>query len=232
MSVRVAVLASGGGSNLQAILDHNAMLGAAAHAEIALVATDRPGAKALDRAHAHGIATATLQTKRNSDGVALDRALVEHGIELIALAGYLRLVPPEVVRRYEGRIVNVHPALLPSFGGAGMYGHHVHEAVIAAGVTVTGATIHYVDEEFDRGTIIAQWPVPVLAGDDADAVAARVLKVEHLLYPRVLDAVAAGRLSAAHCRTHRAFTAPTDAAFALQDSPEALAATLDRALAG
>lgn len=232
MRARIAVLASGGGSNLQAILDHFAMLGERAHGEVALVASDRADARALERGWARVIPSFALRTKRNPDGALLDELLAAHDIDLVALAGYLRLVPESVVRRYEGRIVNVHPALLPAFGGKGMFGHHVHEAVVAAGVTVTGVTVHYVDEEFDRGTIIAQWPVPVLAGDDADAVAARVLRVEHLLYPRVLDAVAGGRFTAAHCRTHRAFVAPADAAFAISPalSTTELGDMIDRTL--
>jgi phosphoribosylglycinamide formyltransferase 1 len=108
----------------------------------------------------------------------------------VVLAGYLRLVPAEVVRTYAGRIVNVHPALLPAFGGTGMYGARIHRAVLEAGVTVTGVTVHYVDEIFDHGRIIAQWPVPVLAGDTETALAERVLRVEHALYPRVVHRLA------------------------------------------
>jgi folate-dependent phosphoribosylglycinamide formyltransferase PurN len=116
-------------------------------------------------------------------------------VDLIALAGYLRFIPVDVTRRWRGRIVNVHPSLLPSFGGAGMYGIRVHQAVIAAGVRVTGVTVHFVDEEYDRGPIIAQWPVPVLPHDDAETLARRVLAVEHRLYPAALDALASGTIT-------------------------------------
>jgi len=109
--------------------------------------------------------------------------LGEHGIEAILLAGYLRLIPRAVVRAFPRRILNIHPALLPSFGGKGMWGHHVHEAVLASGASFSGPTIHFVDEEYDTGSILAQWPVPVLAGDTPDTLAARVLAVEHILYP-------------------------------------------------
>ena len=112
----------------------------------------------------------------------------------MVLAGYLRLVPPVVVRRWRGRLVNIHPALLPSFGGHGMYGHHVHDAVVASGVRVSGATVHFVDERFDRGPIIAQWPVPVPPGDTAAALAARVLAVEHRIYPWCVAALARGEV--------------------------------------
>jgi phosphoribosylglycinamide formyltransferase len=123
------------------------------------------------------------------DGVALEtlQVLEDYEIEVILLAGYLRLIPPVVVQAFPKLILNIHPALLPSFGGKGMWGHHVHEAVLASGATFSGATIHFVDEEYDTGAILAQWPVPVMADDTADTLAARVLKVEHILYPLAAD---------------------------------------------
>jgi len=121
--------------------------------------------------------------------------LASDAIDLIALAGYMRFVPTEVTRRWRGRIVNVHPSLLPSFGGAGMYGIRVHQAAIEAGVRLTGVTVHFVDEEYDRGPIIAQWPAPVLPGDSPETLAERVLAVEHALYPLALDAVTRGRVT-------------------------------------
>jgi folate-dependent phosphoribosylglycinamide formyltransferase PurN len=111
------------------------------------------------------------------------------------LAGWLKLVPHEVVRAWHGRVLNVHPALLPAFGGAGMYGARVHRAVVESGVRITGVTVHFVDEAYDRGAIAAQWPVPVHADDTPELVAQRVLRVEHQLLPRVVQAVAAGALS-------------------------------------
>lgn len=187
---RIAVLASGGGSNLQAILDHLDALGADAPAAVALVISDRADAYALARARARGIAT--LHLPRNAPEDALEQQLADHGTELIALAGYLRLIPAAVVRRWAGRMLNVHPSLLPMFGGHGMYGHRVHEAVLASGTRLSGATVHFVNEQFDRGAIIAQWPVPVPVGDTVDQLAERVLRVEHRLYPWCVAAVARG----------------------------------------
>ena len=188
---RVAVLASGGGSNLQAILDHFAALGAAAPGDVVLVVSDRATAGALDRARRAGIATAHLPAREPQRLLPL---LVGAGVTHLVLAGYLRLIPSDVVDAYRGRLVNIHPALLPAFGGPGMYGHHVHEAVVRSGVTVTGATVHFVDERYDEGAVIAQWAVPVRPTDDADAVAARVLAVEHQLYPRCVAALCTGTI--------------------------------------
>lgn len=187
MPVRIAVLASGGGSNLQALIDrfHDRE---DAPARVALVVASRPGIGALQRAERAGIAAVTLDV----DPEALAGALEHHAIDLIVLAGYLQLVPDRVVNRYRGRILNVHPALLPAFGGRGMYGMRVHRAVLEAGVRVTGATVHLVDERYDEGAILAQWPVPVLPGDDAGTLAERVLRVEHLLLPAAVEAFARG----------------------------------------
>jgi formyltetrahydrofolate-dependent phosphoribosylglycinamide formyltransferase len=186
--VRLAILASGGGSNLQAIIDYLDALGDARAADIVLVASDRPGAHALARAASRGIATAVIALP--DDGRALVKLFERHHVDFVALAGYLRLVPREVIARWSGRIVNIHPALLPKFGGAGMYGRRVHEAVIAAGEQESGATVHQVNDEFDRGAIIAQERVPVEAADTPATLAARVLAAEHHLYPRTLHALA------------------------------------------
>jgi formyltetrahydrofolate-dependent phosphoribosylglycinamide formyltransferase len=207
---RIAVLASGGGTNLQALLDHLDELGERRGGDVVLVASDRGGAGALLRARAHGIHAVHIPVTGGSTvaaGSALETLLAEHRIDLMVLAGYLRLVPLDVVRRYAGAMVNVHPALLPAFGGTGMYGLRVHQAVLDAGVAISGVTVHFVDEEYDRGTIIAQWPVPILTGDDAHSLAARVLRVEHLLYPRVVDALASGRLTQARVQSGRHFPA-------------------------
>lgn len=193
MTARIAVLASGSGTNLQAILDFLGSRGEKRAGDVVLVASDRRDAGVLERARDAGIAAAVLQTTRTPDGCQPLAVLAEHRVDFVALAGYLRLIPKDVIAEYPGRILNVHPALLPSFGGPGMYGERVHRAVLAAGDKVSGATVHYVDEEFDHGTILAQWPVPVLADDSVQTLAARVLKVEHVLYPRVIDAVASGR---------------------------------------
>jgi formyltetrahydrofolate-dependent phosphoribosylglycinamide formyltransferase len=212
---RIAVLASGGGSNLQAILEYFDQLGDRRAGEVVAVASDRQSAGALARARSRGIAAVELENPARTGGMPLARVLAEHSIDLVVLAGYLRLVPVDVVRRYDGRMINVHPALLPGFGGPGMYGLRVHQAVLDAGARVSGVTVHQVSEEFDRGAIIAQWPVPVLSGDDAHSLAARVLRVEHVLFPRIINAVAAGRITAARplggaggpaAGTHFAFT--------------------------
>jgi phosphoribosylglycinamide formyltransferase-1 len=190
VSVRVAVFASGGGTNLQALIDH---FEGADTARVALVITDREGAGALDRARAADIPTRVVPVKdRPATEVGADtiEALESAGIDVVALAGYLRLMPSDVVRRFPRRILNIHPALLPSFGGKGMYGRHVHRAVLEAGCAVSGATVHFVDEEYDRGRIVAQWPVPVLRDDTPATLAARVLRVEHALYPAAVEWVA------------------------------------------
>jgi formyltetrahydrofolate-dependent phosphoribosylglycinamide formyltransferase len=183
MAVRIAVLASGGGSNLQALLDAVSRGGPV---EVARVVSDRADAGALRRAGFAGIDTAVLRDPADAARV-LDAVA---GAELVVLAGYLKLVPAGVVARFPWRMVNIHPALLPAFGGPGMYGRRVHEAVLASGARVSGATVHYADESYDRGPIIAQWPVPVLAADDPETLAQRVLAVEHQLLPRVVLALA------------------------------------------
>jgi formyltetrahydrofolate-dependent phosphoribosylglycinamide formyltransferase len=191
---RIGVLASGGGSNLQAILDHLAQLGDARNGDVVLVASNRSDAGALDRAARAGVERAVLQSPHAPDGDALDDVLARHAIDLVALAGYMRLIPDTVTRAYRGRMLNVHPALLPDFGGTGMYGARVHRAVIGARAPLSGPSVHFVDEVYDHGPVIAQWPVPVLDGDDERALAARVQRAEHLLYPRVVDSVAGGEV--------------------------------------
>ena len=200
---RIAVLASGGGSNLQAILDHFDQLREARSGDVVLVASERADCGALARARARRVETVVLASRANTAGASLEETLRARGIDLVVLAGYLRLVPAGVVRSYAGRLLNVHPALLPAFGGPGMYGLRVHQAVLDAGAQITGVTAHFVDEAYDQGTIIAQWPVPVLAGDDAHGLAARVLRIEHVLFPRVVQGVASGRLTIERCREAR-----------------------------
>jgi len=189
MLMRVAVAVSGRGSNLQALLDS---LSAEAPARVVLVISNRPDAGALERARARGIATSVLRDpSQASEWLSLLEAA---RIDLLVLAGYLKLVPPEVVRRYQGRIINIHPALLPDFGGPGMYGARVHQAVLASGADQSGATVHLVDEVYDRGPILGQARVPVLPGDTAESLASRVLEAEHQLLPAaVLAAARAGK---------------------------------------
>lgn len=187
---RVAVLVSGSGTNLQALLDRY-NLGEDEAARVVRVIGSEAGIQALERARAAGVETAVLEG-HDADGGRLRAHLEAAGADLVVLAGYLRLVPAPVVQAWRGRMINIHPALLPSFGGEGMYGRRVHEAVLASGARVTGPTVHFVNEEYDRGAIIAQWPVPVREEDDADALAARVLRWEHRLLPRVVSALALG----------------------------------------
>ena len=189
---RVCVLASGGGSNLGALLAHADGLADACVYDVVLVVSNRPGAGALVRAGSRGIETAVIAAAGDDRGLAA--LLAERRIDLLVLAGYLRLVPREVTSAYRGRLLNIHPALLPAFGGPGMFGQRVHHAVLEAGVRVTGATVHFVDEHYDRGPIVAQWPVPVLGGDTVESLAARVLRVEHALLPPVVEAVASRRI--------------------------------------
>ena len=183
MTAAIAVLASGGGTNLQALIEASAASGAY---RVTRVVSNRSGAGALDRARRAGLTATVL--KNPGDPAELLTALGD--VDLAVLAGYLKLVPAQVVARFRWRMINIHPALLPAFGGSGMYGLRVHAAVLASGATVTGATVHYVDEAFDRGPVIAQWPVPVRAGDTADALAGRVLAVEHRLLPHVVAELA------------------------------------------
>jgi folate-dependent phosphoribosylglycinamide formyltransferase PurN len=237
---RIAVLASGRGSNLEALWAHLERLRPrdGSGAQIVVVVSDRAGAGgggggggALDIARARGIVAATL----GAGGAGLHALLAEHRVELVVLAGYMRLVPAEIVRAYRGRMINVHPALLPAFGGRGMYGARVHRAVLESGARLTGVTVHFVDEVYDHGATIAQWPVPVLAGDTPDTLAARVHRVEHVLYPRAVAAVALERVTldargraawGAACRP--AMTSP---AFYLEPvEDDALARTIDAAL--
>jgi formyltetrahydrofolate-dependent phosphoribosylglycinamide formyltransferase len=191
---RIAVLASGGGTNLRALLDHLRALGERRAGDVVLVASDRTDAGALDRARLAGVHTATVPPTRLAHSQAMDDLLTAHDVDLVVLAGYMRYVPDPVTRRFVGRMLNVHPALLPAFGGVGMYGPRVHRAVLAAGATTTGPTVHFVDDIYDHGAVIAQWPVPVRLDDDEHTLAARVLRAEHILYPRVVQAVAAGQV--------------------------------------
>lgn len=173
------MLVSGGGTNLQSLLDalHDSPI-----ARVTRVISNRPDAGALDRARRAGVPTTVLQDANNPS--ELHTALAD--AQLVVLAGYLKLIPASVVSRFRGRMINIHPALLPDFGGPRMYGHHVHEAVLASGAKESGATVHFVDEVFDRGEIIAQERVPVKKDDDAESLAARVLDAEHRLLPRVV----------------------------------------------
>lgn len=185
VTYRVAVAVSGRGSNLLALAD--ALAGDPA-AEVVAVLSER-AAPALDLAAARGLATHQLRDHRDADEWL--EVLRRERVDLLVLAGYLKLVPPGVVAAMTGRIINIHPALLPRHGGPGMYGRRVHEAVLLAGDAESGATVHLVDEVYDRGAILGQGRVPVLPGDAPDDLAARVLTMEHRLLPAAVRAAAA-----------------------------------------
>jgi phosphoribosylglycinamide formyltransferase/phosphoribosylglycinamide formyltransferase-1 len=187
MAPRIAVLASGGGTNLQAIIDYYAELTGPA-GNIQLVASNRESAGALARARAAAIPAETFDA--NDDGTSLSMLLDRYSIDLVVLAGYLRRIPSIVIDKYHGRIINIHPGLLPDFGGPGMYGERVHAAVLASGATTTGLTVHFVDDEYDHGPVIAQWRLRVKIDDTTQSLASRVLSAEHIVYPRVVEMVA------------------------------------------
>lgn len=187
LNLRAAIFASGEGTNFEALARHRAV-----GWEAALLVTDRADIPAVERARRLGIPHRVVGTGHPPQDQATEMltALREGEIDLILLAGYLRLVPAEVVESFPGRILNVHPALLPAFGGKGMFGRHVHAAVIEAGVRVTGVTVHQVGLAYDDGPILAQWPVPVDPADTPETLARRVTRVEHRLFPAVVDRVA------------------------------------------
>lgn len=194
-SANVAVFVSGSGSNLQALID--ATKAGILSAKIVLVVSNRRDAYGLERAAKEGIDTFVFKTKKYPSPEEAGRDLLgrlrERNVDYIALAGYLKLLPAELVREYRNRIVNIHPALLPKYGGKGMYGHFVHEAVIASGDKESGVSIHLVDEIYDHGKVLEQVRVPVMPDDTPDDLAARVLKQEHKLYARVLDKLIKGK---------------------------------------
>jgi len=186
----LALFASGGGSNAQAIIDYAARNPDCTYRPVLLV-SDNPAAKALERAAQAGLATAVLDKTQREDGSYILDLLARHNVRYIALAGYLKPVPDAVVAAYARRIVNIHPSLLPKFGGKGMYGIRVHEAVVAARETQSGITIHYVNEHYDEGEIIFQETLAVDPTWDAHQLQAAVLVKEHTFYPQILAALCA-----------------------------------------
>jgi phosphoribosylglycinamide formyltransferase 1 len=196
MDLKLGFLASHEGSNMQAIIDacnHQTLL-----AVPAVVISNNGGSKALERAELEGIphfhlSAATHPAPGELDAAILD-ALVRHGVTLVILAGYMKKLGPLVLDRYKGRILNIHPALLPKYGGKGMYGRNVHEAVLSAGEKETGVTVHLVDGEYDAGRIVSQCRVPVLPDDDADTLAKRVLEREHLFFVETLRKISRGEI--------------------------------------
>ena len=195
MLTRIAVLVSGGGTNLQALLDAQ-QAGKLPHGEIVLVVSNKEGVYALERAAQAGVPSAVVSRKAlGSSQEAFEAALLglleEYSVDFIILAGFLSILSGDFTRRYENRILNVHPALIPSFCGKGMYGLHVHEAALAYGVKVTGATVHYVNEVPDGGHILLQKAVDVLPGDTPEALQRRVMEqAEWILLPQAAEQVA------------------------------------------
>jgi len=194
MTLKVAALISGRGSNLQALMDAQAAPGWPA--EIVLVLSNEADAKGLQRAQAAGIATAVVNHRDFADRATFDRAMTDvleaAAAEFVCLAGFMRLLSDDFIAHWRDRLINIHPSLLPAFKGL-----HVHERVIARGARFSGCTVHFVRPEMDTGPIIVQAAVPVHPGDDADALAARVLAQEHVIYPLALKLIAEGRVTVA-----------------------------------
>lgn len=193
--MNLAVLASGSGTNLEALLESekSGRLGA----RVRLVISNRREAGALERARRAGRAALHLSPAELGEAAFTARLLQEFerfDIGLVCLAGYLKKLPEGIVTSFAGKILNIHPAPLPRFGGAGMYGLHVHRAVLASGLSHSGPTVHFVDLGYDTGPVIAHWPVPVHRDDTPETLAARVLEAEHRLYPAVVAEVASGRI--------------------------------------
>lgn len=192
--VKTAVLVSGGGTNLQALIDACAD-GRVTSAGISLVISNKPGVFALERAAKAGIASAVIESAGKSRAefeAELSAVLDEAGIELICLAGFMRVLSADFVKRYPRRMLNIHPSLIPSFCGDGFYGLHVHEAALERGVKVTGATVHYVNEITDGGEIIIQKAVYIEEGDTPEILQKRVMReAEHVIYPLALEKAAA-----------------------------------------
>ncbi|MBU9347278.1 phosphoribosylglycinamide formyltransferase [Burkholderia multivorans] len=211
---KLVILISGRGSNMEAIVR------ACTHerwpAEVAAVIANRPDAAGLAFAASHGIATAVVDHRsfdgRDSFDAALAAEIDRFAPDLVVLAGFMRILTPEFVRRYEGRLLNIHPSLLPSFKGI-----RTHQQALDAGVALHGATVHFVIPELDSGAIVAQGAVPVRAGDDAAALAQRVLAVEHVLYPRAVRWFVEGRL---RLEGDRAVVAPEEARWIFADQPQ------------
>jgi nicotinate-nucleotide pyrophosphorylase (carboxylating) len=190
--IKIGVLASGGGSNLQSILDRS--LDGSLSADVVLVISNNSGAKALERARMHGIDNFHISALTEGSFEAADKRITSEmesrGVDLVTLAGYMKKVGPVLLKTYEGRIINIHPALLPKFGGEGMYGMRVHEAVIAAREKESGATVHLVDNDYDHGTVLSQVKVPVLPCDTPETLQKRVLEKEHEILPRTIQEIA------------------------------------------
>jgi phosphoribosylglycinamide formyltransferase-1 len=193
--LRIGVLASGGGTNLQAIIDSSER--GEIDGDVVVVISNVPNALALERARKHGIDAFCFPHEgltREQHEADVIECLEQHKVDVVCLAGYLRMLTPLVIDKYSGRIINTHPALLPSFGGEGMHGLNVHKAVLDYGCKVSGCTIHVVTAKVDGGPILLQKAVPVLEDDTPESLQERILKEEHKLYPRALQLFARGKV--------------------------------------
>ncbi|HDR9045963.1 TPA: phosphoribosylglycinamide formyltransferase [Burkholderia vietnamiensis] len=210
---KLVILISGRGSNMEAIV--RACAQERWPAQVAAVIANRPDAAGLAFAASHGVATAVVDHRafdgRDSFDAALAAEIDRFAPDLVVLAGFMRILTPDFVRRYEGRLLNIHPSLLPSFKGV-----HTHQQALDAGVALHGVTVHFVSPELDSGAIVAQGAVPVRAGDDAAALAQRVLAVEHVLYPRAVRWFVEGSL---RLENGRAVVAPHEARWIFADQP-------------
>ena len=194
--MNIGFLASHGGSNMQAIID--ACKSGKLKATPAVVISNNSDSGAIAKAKAEGVPYYYLSGKTHPGPGELDEAILNtflrHQVDIVVLAGYMKKLGPKTLSHFRGRILNIHPALLPKFGGEGMWGIHVHEAVIAAGEKESGVTIHFVDEQYDTGAILAQTRVPVMPDDTPETLAARVLIQEHILYPATLQKIVSGEI--------------------------------------
>jgi phosphoribosylglycinamide formyltransferase-1 len=197
MSLKIGVLASHGGSNMQAIIDR--IEAGTLDAQVVLIVSNNSGSGAIERAKRHDLPWRHLSGRTHPGEGALDLALhdamVAAGAEVIVLAGYMKKIGTKTLRTFQGRILNIHPALLPKHGGQGMYGIHPHESVLAAGDEESGATVHAVDEHYDHGPVLRQRKVPVLPGDTPETLQRRVLAEEHVIYAEVLADIVAGKIT-------------------------------------
>lgn len=185
--VKIAIFASGTGSNAQKIIDFSKKSGIF---EVSLIVCNKPGAGVLGIAEREGIPSLLIEKERFFRGDAFIPELKNFGVNMVVLAGFLWKIPENLIKMYRGHIINIHPALLPKYGGKGMYGHKVHEAVITAGETESGITIHQVDEIYDHGQIIAQATCEVLPTDTPDTLAQRIHQLEHANYPKTIEVLA------------------------------------------
>ena len=193
--IKLAVLASGGGTDLQSIIDASEKNGI--DAKVVVVISDRENAFALKRAKKHGIDTYFADPKnktREEHEKEVSEIIDKYNVDLIVLAGYLRMLTPYFISKYRNKIINIHPALLPFFGGKGMYGEKVHKAVLDSGMKITGCSVHFVDESIDGGSIIIQRAVDVKDDDTVETLASRVLEEEHKILPEAIQLFAEKRL--------------------------------------